>query len=331
MAAPDDTVPGRTVSSGTASSGTAAHDTVSSGIRAGVLAYVIWGLLTVYWKQLTHFDAFELIAWRVLCATVVMAVVVTVRGRWPVLLAAGRSRRLVLRLAAAAVLLTINWTAYVWAVVHGRIIETALGYFMAPLGTMLLGVLVLHERPSRLQRVALACAALAVVILTVSYGRPPVIALLIAATWSVYGLLKRQIPLTAIESLAGETFLLAGPALVYAAVAGLTVDSLPATATAGDWVLVSLTGVVTAVPLLLFAIAAQRVPFTILGPLQYLVPTINFLLGWLVYDESLPADRLVGFAIVWFGLALVAVDHVRQAGTRREGEPVTRYSTTSAG
>jgi chloramphenicol-sensitive protein RarD len=312
----------------------AARDTsgsVSSGIRAGILAYVLWGLLTVFWKQLAHFDAFELIAWRILAATVVMAVVISGRRRWPVIRAAFRSRRLLARLAIAAVLLTINWGAYVWAVVDGRIIETALGYFMAPLGTMLLGVLVLHERPSRLQKLALACAAVSVVVLTVSYGRPPVIALLIATTWSLYGLLKRQIPLGAIESLAGETFLLTVPALVYAIVAATAPDSIPATAGAGDWALLSLTGVVTAVPLSLFAVAAQRVPFTILGPLQYLVPTINFLLGWLVYDEALPADRLVGFAIVWLGLVLVALDHVRPPAPAHDPGPVPGYSTTTAG
>ena len=312
----------------------AARDTsgsVSSGIRAGILAYVLWGLLTVYWKQLSHFDAFELIAWRILAATVVMAVVISVRGRWAVIRAAFRSRRLVARLAVAAVLLTINWGAYVWAVVHGRIIETALGYFMAPLGTMLLGVLVLHERPSRLQKLALACAAVAVVVLTVSYGRPPVLALLIATTWSVYGLLKRQIPLGAIESLAGETFLLTLPALVYAVVAARAADSIPATAGPGDWALLSLTGVVTAVPLSLFAVAAQRVPFTILGPLQYLVPTITLLLGWLVYDEPLPADRLVGFVIVWLGLVLVALDHLRPPSPVHSRGSARDYSTTSAG
>jgi chloramphenicol-sensitive protein RarD len=201
---------------------------------------------------------------------------------------------------------------------------------MAPLGTMLLGVLVLHEHPGRWQKLALGCAALAVAVLTISYGRPPIIALLIAASWSVYGLLKRQIPLTAVESLAGETFLLAGPALLVAVVAAAAGDSLPATATAGDWVLVSLSGVVTAVPLLLFAVAAQRVPFTILGPLQYLVPTITFALGWLVYGEALPADRLVGFAIVWLALLLVAIEHLRPTNGRDRGA-IPEYTTTSAG
>lgn len=286
------------------------------GIQAGLFAYLIWGGLTLYWKQLTDFDAFELIAWRIVAASVVMAIVVSVRGRWAVLVAAARSPRLLVRIALAAVLLTINWTSYVYAVVDGRVIETALGYFMAPLGTMLLGIVVLHERPRPLQKVALVCAVVAVVVLTISYGRPPVLALMIAVSWSLYGLLKRQIPLTAIESLAGETFVLAAPALAAVILLAGAADSIPATATAGEWTLVSLTGLVTAIPLLLFAIAAQRVPFQILGPLQYLVPTINFLLGWLVYDEAIPTNRLVGFAIVWLGLAATAADQVRAARTQ---------------
>ena len=146
--------------------------------------------------------------------------------------------------------------------------------------------------------------------LTVSYGRPPWIALVIAVSWSLYGLLKRQVPLTPIESLAGETFILLVPAVVLVAVVAGRTDSVPSSATAGDWALIALTGVVTAVPLLLFAVAAQRVPFTLLGALQYLVPTINLLLGWLVYDESMPADRLVGFALVWIALIAVTVDQV---------------------
>lgn len=182
---------------------------------------------------------------------------------------------------------------------------------------MLLGILVLHERPTRLQHFALACAVAAVVVLTISYGRVPGVALLIAASWSLYGLLKRQVPLSAVESLAGETFVLALPALAVLLVVAGRDDSIPATASAGSWVLIALTGVVTAVPLLLFAVAAQRLPFTVLGPLQYLVPTINFLLGWLVYDEALPIDRLIGFAIVWVGLAAIAFDRIQVARRAR--------------
>ena len=283
-------------------------DERSRGIRAAVAAYLLWGLLTVYWKQLHDFDPFELIGWRIISASLVMAGIVTAGRRWSVLLAALRRPALTLRLALAAVLLTANWTGYVWAVANDRVLETALGYFMAPLATMLLGVTVLGERSSRLQRLALVLAAAAVVVLTASYGRPPWVALVIAGSWSAYGLLKRQVPLTAIESLAGETFLLLVPAIVLVAMMAGATDSIPSSADAGNWVLVAFTGVVTAVPLLLFAVAAPRVPFTLLGALQYLVPSINLVLGWLVYDESMPADRLVGFGLVWVALVAVAAD-----------------------
>lgn len=300
---------------------------MSAGIRAGIAAYVIWGLLTVYWKELHAFDAFELIGWRIVCATVVMAVVVTVRGRWRTLVAAAADRAVVGRLALAAVLLTANWMAYVYAVVNDHVLETALGYFMAPLGTMALGIWVFGERPTRLQRVAVVLAAIAVVVLTISYGRPPYLALVIAVSWSFYGLLKRQVPLTGVESLAGETFLLAVPAAILVAVLAGADDSIPSTATGGEWVLVALTGVVTAVPLLLFALAAQRVPFTILGPLQYLVPTINFLLGWILYDEELPVWRLVGFALVWVALVVVTVDRLRSTVVGRRDVARLRAAT----
>ena len=149
------------------------NDELGQGVRAALAAYVLWGLLTVYWKELTDFRAIELIGWRITCASVVMAVVISVRGRWPALRAAFADRLVVRRSRSPPLLLTANWTSYVWAVVDGRVIETALGYFMAPLGTMILGITVLHERPTRLRRVALVCAAVAVVVLTVSYGRPP--------------------------------------------------------------------------------------------------------------------------------------------------------------
>ncbi|MGH9272085.1 MAG: EamA family transporter RarD [Ilumatobacteraceae bacterium] len=286
---------------------------VARGIRAAVVAYGLWGLLTIYWKALTGFDPFELIGWRIALASVIMAVVVTARGRWSALLAVRRDRAVLVRLTLAALLLTANWTTYVWAVVNGRVIETALGYFFAPLFTMLFGVTILGEHASRLQRLAIVLAAGAVVVLTVSYGRPPVVALILALSWSVYGLLKRQVPLGAIDSLAGETLVLAVPAVVVVAVTAGATDSIPATATANDWVLVALTGVVTAVPLLLFAVAAQRVPFTLLGALQYLVPTINLVLGWAVYHEAMPLDRLAGFALVWVALVAVTVDRLRQS------------------
>lgn len=298
------------------------HD-VARGVRIGVAAYLIWGLLTIYWKQLAGFDAFELIAWRMVCAAVVMAVIVTARHSWPTLRRAARDRTTVSRLVVASVLLTVNWTAYVWAVTNDRVVETALGYFIAPLLTMSMGVFLLGETPTRGQRFAFGCAAIAVVILTVSAGTPPWIALVIAASWSLYGLIKRRVALGAVDSLAGETFVLVVPAAIAVVALSRDADSIVHTADPRDWVLVFGTGIATAVPLMLFARAAQSVPFTLLGPLNLLVPVINFGLGWLIYDEPMPAERLIGFAFVWLALIIVTVDGLstRRTVPGRAGGP----------
>ena len=293
--------------------------TVAQGVRLAVAAYLLWGFLTIYWKQLSGFDAFELIAWRMACAGVVMALVVTARRTWPTVVGALRDPGVARRLVLASLLLTVNWGSYVWAVTNDRVIETALGYFIAPLATMAIGVFVLKERPTTAQRFAFGCAALAVVILTVSYGRPPWIALVIAASWSLYGLTKRRVPLGAVDSLAGETFVLFVPAVAAVVWFSTNADSVAATADPTEWLLVLGTGAITAVPLMLFAGAAKSVPFTLLGPLNLLVPVINFGLGWLVYDEPMPADRLVGFAFVWVALGVVMWD--RLSSHRRLAAP----------
>ncbi|MGB0113849.1 MAG: EamA family transporter RarD [Ilumatobacteraceae bacterium] len=289
---------------------------VQRGVQVGIAAYLLWGLLTIYWKQLAAFDAFELIAWRMACAGVVMAVIVTARRTWPNVIAALRHGPTFRRLLIASLLLTVNWGSYVWAVTNDRVIETALGYFIAPLATMAIGVFVLDETPTTGQRFAFGFSAVAVVILTVSYGRPPWVALLLAGSWSLYGLSKRRVPLGAVESLAGETFVLFVPALVAVVAFSQRADSILQTADISDWILVLGTGLATAVPLMLFAAAAQSIPFTMLGPLNLLVPVINFGLGWAIYDEPMPADRLVGFGFVWLALLVVMWDRV--ATHRRE-------------
>ena len=288
-----------------------------AGLHAAIAAFTTWGLLTVYWKQLADFDPVELIAWRVASAALIMGVAVTIMGRWAPVLDAFGDRHTRLRLGAAGVLLTVNWTAYVWAVTNDRVLETALGYFLSPLGTMAIGVFVLGERLTPFRWASIAFAVTAVVILTASYGRLPWIALLIAASWSTYGLIKRRVPLAPAESLTAEMLVLLGPALLTIVVAssgaGWPGDrAVWAQAEGVDWLLVVGTGAITAFPLTLFAFAAQRVPFTLLGPTNYLVPLINFLLGWVVYDEPLPWVRAVGFGLVWFALGLVTVETVRQ-------------------
>lgn len=283
------------------------------GLQAAVSAYVLWGLLTLYWKQLAGLDPVEMIGWRVVTATAFMAVVVTVTGRWGAIVATLRSPSAALRIGLAAVLLTANWTTYVWAVVNDHVIETALGYFLAPLGTMALGVFRLDEQLTRLKRWSIGCALVAVALLTVSYGAFPWIAVVLAATWSWYGLTKRRVPLGPVESLTSELLVLTAPAVVLVAMGFVRSGGIPDQATGADWAFLLGTGAITAIPLLLFAFAAQRLPFTLLGPANYLVPLINFLLGWLVFDEALPLSRVVGFLLVWVALVLVTVDTVRRS------------------
>jgi len=223
------------------------------------------------------------------------------------------SRALAPRIAAAALLVTVNWSSYVWAVAHDHVIETALGYFMAPLLTMWLGVVVLKEKLNAAQRATITLAGVAIVVLTAGYGRVPFLALLIAASWALYGLLKRQVPMSSLDSLTAEMMWLVAPAIVLAVAQSSRTDSVTTTADGLHLTLVVLTGLITVVPLWMFGFAAKRVPLTVLGPLQYSVPTINFLLGWLAYDEDLDTTKLVGFGFVWVALAVLGIDTYRRS------------------
>lgn len=282
-----------------------------AGIVSGFGAYLLWGLLTFYWKELAEFNAFELIGWRIVAATAILLVVIAATRRGGPVWATFRNPSLLWRVALAAVLLSNNWTLYVYSVVSEQVMESALGYFIAPLLTSLIGVVALREPLRRPQKVALSLAGIAVVILTVGYGRPPYIALGLALTWAVYGLLKKRVPLGPLESLTAETLVLAPVAAAIVVVGSLQPAGIVATAGTDDWILLAFAGMITAVPLLLFARAALRLPLTVLGPLQYLVPTINFLLGWLVYNEPLDRIRIVGFVLVWIALFVTIGDSVR--------------------
>jgi len=295
------------------------------GLQAALLAFTAWGLLTIYWKRLGHLDHFEMIGWRVGSAAVLMIAYTAVRRRLGSIVAALRDRATLGRVVLASLLLSVNWTTYVWAVGEGRIVETALGYFLAPLGTIAMGTLLLGERLTPAQRVSVGCTVIAVVVLTVSYGQLPWVALVLGASWSWYGLIKRGVALDSTDSLAAELLVVVVPAVVLAGSGFFRSGGVPDQAAGIDWALILGTGVITAVPLVLFAFAAKRVPFTILGPCNYLVPIINFVLGWLVYHEAMPTSRFVGFGFVWVALALVTVDTVRadRAARRLVIAPVT--------
>jgi chloramphenicol-sensitive protein RarD len=286
-------------------------ETSQAAIALSLSVYFIWGALTLYWKELHNFDPFELIGWRVTSSVVVLTVVMLATRRLVPLLRALRNPQLLLRIALASVLLTINWATYVWAVVNDHVIETALGYFIAPILTIVVGVFVLHEKLRGIQRIAVTFAVGGIAVLTIAYGRVPWIALIIATSWTFYAYLKKKVPLAPLESLTAEVIVLAVPAFVFLCTTWNNIGSVQNTANSLEWVFVAFTGVITAVPLLMFASASQRTPLTILGPMQYIVPTMNFLIGWLMFSEVLTSSKVAGFSLIWVCLALVLTDLFR--------------------
>lgn len=287
------------------------QDTSQAAVALSFSVYFLWGALTLYWKELQDFDPFELIGWRIASSVVVLAVVMSATRRLRPLLIALRNPQLFLRISLASILLTINWATYVWAVVNNHVLETALGYFIAPVLTIVIGVGILHERLRLIQKVAVAFAVGGIAVLTIAYGRVPWIAITIASSWSFYAYLKKKVPLQPLESLTAEVLVLAVPAIAFLFATWNNVDSVSNTANFTEWIFVAFTGVITAIPLLMFASASQRTPLTILGPMQYIVPTMNFLIGWLLFDELLTTSKVAGFALIWVCLALVLTDLFR--------------------
>ncbi|HYJ77844.1 MAG TPA: EamA family transporter RarD [Actinomycetes bacterium] len=294
------------------------------GLSYGVACYLIWGLFPLYWPLLEPAGAVEIMAHRVVWSLVFVLAVLAVRRRWEWLRPLLADRALLARLALAAVLIAGNWALYIWGVNNEHVVETSLGYFINPVVTVLIGVIVLHERLRRLQWVAVAIGASAVVVLTVDYGRPPWIALGLAGSFATYGLLKKQVGprVGALQSLTVETAVIALPALGFLVALEVRGDGQLGHSGVGHGLLLASAGVVTAIPLLFFAAAARRVPLSILGLLQYLTPVLQFLTGVLLYDEPMPASRLVGFALIWAALALLTFDSLRtRRSARRAPDP----------
>lgn len=278
------------------------------GTLFGAGAYLLWGLFPLYWPLLRPASAVEVLAHRVLWSLLVVAVLLRLTRRTAAVRVVLRDRRTVARLAAAAVVVAVNWGTYIYGVTSGHVVETSLGYFVNPIVTVLLGVVVLGERLRTLQWTAVGAATVAVVVLTVQNGKPPWIALVLAFSFGCYGLLKKQAGVGAIEGLTVETAVLAPVAALYLGVLGARGGATFAGHGPGHAALLAGAGLVTAVPLLLFGAAATRVPLYTLGVLQYLAPTIQFLLGVTLFHEPLPLLRILGFVLVWAGLAVFTAD-----------------------
>jgi len=278
------------------------------GTLYGAGAYLLWGLFPLYWPLLAPSAPLEVLAHRILWSLVVVVVLLAVTRRVEQVRAAVRDRRRFAQIALAAVVVAVNWGTYIYGVTNDRVVETSLGYFVNPIVTVLLGVVVLGERLRPAQWTALGAAFVAVVVLTVENGSPPWIALVLAFSFGTYGLLKKTAGVGAVEGLAVETGVLLPVAAVYVAVIG---GGTFATEGAGHAALLALSGVVTAIPLLLFGAAASRIPLSTLGVLQYLAPTMQFVLGITLFDEPLPAVKLLGFVLVWCAVALFTIDLLR--------------------
>ncbi len=280
---------------------------MNTGILAAIGAYVSWGLLPIYWKLLAHVPTPQLLCHRVVWSFAVLGVFLTLKQR---LGALGRSLTpSVWRIyILASLLIGVNWFVYVWSVNAGYIVETSLGYFINPLLSVLLGVVFLRERLRPLQWAPLLLATAGVVYLTLSYGRPPWIALCLAVTFSLYGLVKKKAPLGAFEGLTLETGLLLPPALIWLGLNQARGTGVFLHAGSSTDLLLLGAGVVTTAPLVMFAAAAHRIPLSMIGILQYIAPTIQFLLGVFLYHEPFSHTQFLGFGAVWSAVGLFLVE-----------------------
>jgi chloramphenicol-sensitive protein RarD len=278
------------------------------GVLYGMGAYLLWGVFPIYWKWLQSVPAIQLIGHRIIWSFLLLAAILFVTRQWKAFQAAALSRRVVLIYLASAILLGLNWLTYVWAVNAGFVVETSLGYFINPLLSVLLGVLFLREKLRPWQWVLIGLAAIGVTYVAISYGQFPWIALTLAFTFGIYGYVKKAAPLGSLYGLTLETGLLFLPAAGFLLV--MEVQGQGAFLHSGTFkdLLMVGAGAVTAIPLLLFASAAQRIPLSTVGILQYITPTMQFLLGVLVYREPFNRSHLIGFCIVWLALILFWVE-----------------------
>ena len=282
-------------------------------------AYFLWGFMPLYFILLAPIGPWEIVVWRILFSLVFCAILLTVTRTWPKLIAILRDRRLVFWTIVAGLLIYVNWQVFLLGILTGHVIEGSLGYFINPIVTVLLGVLVLGEKLRTAQWVAIAFAALAVVVIIVAYGSFPWIALTLAASFGTYGLVKKQIgpSVDAVTGLTLESLWLTPIAIVQLIVVASTTGLVFGTQGARHTALVTLAGVVTAVPLLLFAAGARRAPLTVIGLLQFVAPIMQFLTGWWILGEPMPLERWIGFALVWVALVLLSVDSLRHARRAR--------------
>lgn len=281
---------------------------MNKGVLAGVGAYLIWGFFPIYLKALQAVPALQIMLHRVVWAFVFVMLIVLLRRSWSRISEALRKPRVILIYTLTAILLATNWLVYIYGINSGQVVETSLGYFINPLLSVALGVIFLREHLRPMQWLPVGLAGMGVLYLTLQYGALPWIALALAFSFGMYGLIKKIAPLGSVDSLFVETGIIFLPALMYLFFS----ESQGAGAFAHQgWqitILLMFSGVVTALPLLLFGRAARAIPLSLLGILQYLAPTVQFLLGIFLYQESFSTTRLIGFAMIWTALLIFSIE-----------------------
>lgn len=287
------------------------------GTLLGVVAYGLWGLFPLYFRALDDVSPVEVVANRIVWSLVFVSILTLVTRSWAKTIATATSRKNVLLLGISGGLLALNWGVYVYAIASDQVLEASLGYFINPLVSVGLGVVLLRERLRVGQWIAVAVAVVAVGVLTFSYGRLPWISLLLAGTFALYGLIKKRVGVGAVESLTIETAVVAPVALVVMVAMAATGSAAMTSDGPSTILLLVLLGPVTALPLLAFGGAATRIPLSTLGLMQYLTPVLQFILAVLVFGETMSQTRWVGFILVWLSLAIMSVDGLRNARTSR--------------
>ncbi|RWZ64751.1 EamA family transporter RarD [Labedella populi] len=298
----------------------------SGGLAYAASAYVLWGLLPLFFLALVPAGPIEVVAWRIVFSLVFCLALLTVTRSWSRLGAVLRDGRTMAVMVVASLLIFVNWQTYVLGALTGHVVDAALGYFINPIFTVVIGVVLLRERLRRAQWLAVGIALVAVVVLAVGYGDIPWIALILATSFSLYGYIKKRVggSVDALSGLTIESF-----SLIPLAIVGLVIVSLTTGVTfgaAGPWhvLLIVLSGVITAVPLLFFAAASRRLPLVTMGLVQFLAPVLQFIVGVVVQQEAMPVERWIGFALVWFALVVLVLDLVMATRASRSPGAVSR-------
>lgn len=284
------------------------------GLTAAIAAYVIWGLLPLYFRALHAVPPFELVGWRVVFTVPVCLVIIAMRKQAAEVFAALKNLRVLGQLAISAALIGANWLIYVMAINNGHVLATSLGYYINPLINVLLGTMLLGERLSRVQWAAVALAGLGIAVLLAGALDTLAIALSLAFTFAFYGFVRKQAPVSSVPGLTVETALLLLPAIIIVFLASETPQGSSLGKDDSDTLLLFASGIATAVPLLLFAVAARAMPLSTLGFVQFLAPTISFILGLTVFGETLDNTRLACFALIWAAIGLYSWDMLRRSG-----------------